>query len=58
MGMFHWLTGLFARQPALPEAISGASASQRHVTPEEAWKRREAKRKRKAAKAARKRNRK
>lgn len=57
MNMFHWLTGLFARQPALPEAKSGATP-QRHVTPEEAWKRREAKRKRKTAKAARKRNRK
>ena len=57
MGMFHWLTGLFACQPALPEAKSGATP-QRHVTPDEAWKRREAKRKRKAAKAARRRNRK
>lgn len=56
MGMLHWLAGLFARRPALPEAKSGA-APQRHVTPEEAWKRREAKRERKAAKAARKRNR-
>lgn len=57
MFLTEWLKGLFARQPALPEAKSGATP-QRHVTPEEAWKRREAKRKRKAAKAARKRNRK
>lgn len=57
MRFVKWLAGLFARQPALPEAKSGATPYC-HVTPEEAWKRREAKRKRKAAKAARKKNRK